>query len=177
MDQIGEGRVQALAFVVVAADHRDIFGIVLHARQFVAQLCLTGRLFLDAAHQRPAEQEHAERRDRGIDDAGEYHVAGDGIAGHGQGTADDPEDADEGDRGQQGVENAEREINQELDRKPAVLGDARLGIVGLGVHDRQLVKMPVCEPTTDQGTRQPLTPSHLQAHARVQETDGKCRGQ
>ena len=111
----------------------------------------------------------------GIDDAGEYHVAGNGIAGHGQGAADDPEDADEGDRGQQGVQNAQRKINQKLDRNPAVLGDARFGIVGLGVHDGQLVKMPVCEPTTDQCARQPLTPPHLQAHARMQKPDGKCR--
>ena len=75
LDEI-EGYVQARAFVVVAADQCDVFGIVLHAGQLVAQLCFTGRLFLDAAHQRPAQQEHAERRDRAVDDAGEYHVAG-----------------------------------------------------------------------------------------------------
>ena len=143
-----KGHVQALALVVVAANHRDIFGIVLHARELVAQLCFSGGLFLDAAHQRPAQQEHAGRRDRGIDDAGEDHVAGNGIAHHGQGAADDPEDADEGDRGQHGVENAQRHIDQELDRNPAVLGDARFGIVGLGVHDGQLIEMPVREPTT-----------------------------
>ena len=53
-------------------------------------------------------------------------------------------------------------------------GDTRLGIVGLGLHDGQLVEMPVGEPATDQA-RQPLTPSHLQAHARMQEPNGKCR--
>ena len=36
--------------------------------------------------------------------------------------------------------------------------------------------MPVCEPTTDQGARQPLTPSNLQLHSRAQESHGKSRG-
>ena len=58
------------------ANHGDVFGIVFDAGQFVAQLCFARRLVLDAAHQRPAQQEHAERDDCGIDDAGENHVAG-----------------------------------------------------------------------------------------------------
>ena len=58
------------------ANHGDVFGIVLHAREFVAQCRFAGGLGLNAAHQRPAQQEHAERDDCGIDDAGENHVAG-----------------------------------------------------------------------------------------------------
>ena len=35
-------------------------------------------------------------------------------------------------------------IDQKFDCNPAVPSDARFGIVGLGVHEGELVKMPVC---------------------------------
>ena len=62
----------------------------------------------------------------------------------------------------------------------AILPSSAMRASGLSAsvsHDGQLIKMPVCEPTADQCTRQPLTPPHLQAHARMQEPHGKCRGE
>lgn len=42
LDQLGESYVQARAFVVAAASQRDVFGIILHTSQLVAQLRLRG---------------------------------------------------------------------------------------------------------------------------------------
>ncbi len=135
------------------------------ARQLVAKLRLAGGLFLDTLHQQAAEQEHGNRRNAGVDDAGKDHVAGNGDAAHRQRAAHEPENADEGDRRQQGIEDAEREVDQQLDGNPGVLSNARFGVVGFGLDDGELVEMPIGEPAPDQRAGQPLPPSQLQAHA------------
>ena len=143
--------------------------------QLVAQARLAGVLGLDGDDERAADEVHAERGDRRIDDRGEHHVARDdevgAEGGHAQAAADRPQDADEGGGGEHRIGHADEEIDQRLGREAHVVGDAVFGVRALAADDVELVEAPLREPALDQARRDPLPPAQGETHAHVHEPD------
>ena len=168
-NNVAQRLVEAFALVLVAADQRDGFRAVLDAGQLVAQLRLSRSFFFHAAHERGAQQIHRSAGQRGIDNAGDDQITGHIKAADFKPAADEPQHADERHRSQHRVEHAQREINQQLNAKPRIVGHARLGVLGVAADNAELIKAPLRKPARKQGFGQPFAPAYLQPHPQMQK--------
>ena len=73
-----EGLVDAVALFLLAAEQRDAFAVLAHARQRIAVFGLGLVLVLGHLHEASPDRHDRARGDRGVDDRGDHEEAGDG---------------------------------------------------------------------------------------------------
>ena len=170
---------QALAFGGLAAQQRDLLGVLAHANEVEAEIGLVALLIEIERGQRPADQMREQRSGDRVDQRRPDQVARNRppVERQRRRFRKPPEDHDEGGERHHGIEQAEADrqdadaVRSAVDELPHVLGDALVRVVGGVAGKLHAVVIAVAEPVAEIARRHPAPPADLEPLVEIELVD------
>jgi hypothetical protein len=171
-----ECRVQARAFLILAAEHRDALAIFAQTREHISVIGLRLVLILGHDDEAARDANHRSAGQQRVEKSGDHQKSRDAKrrAAHRDRelAADEPEHADESDRRDDGREDADCKLDRSVDTQAQILSHAMFRIAVIARNQVELIITAARKPLIQHVRIQPFAPSALQRRLCI---GGRCR--